>query len=133
MQCTDCLSIAQSRRGAACITGQRLAHLHMVQQAGHALHVGDWQGHCLCRLPASEGAVQPWHGVTEGEEAGVHYCTEGVARRDGGGVRNGEVIHEDLIELAGAIRMQNALLSEMLDVLAEGALWRAARRRRSEG
>src|SRR6266581_1931867 len=46
--------------------------------------------------------------------------------------RWGVVIHEDLVELAGVIRMQNALLGEMLDVLTEGALWRAARRRRLE-
>src|SRR6266704_1901717 len=46
--------------------------------------------------------------------------------------RWGAVIHEDLVELAGAIRTQNALLGEMLGVLAEGALRRAARRRRSE-
>ena len=46
--------------------------------------------------------------------------------------RWGAVIHEDLVELARVIRMQNALLGEMLGVLAEGALRRAARRRRSE-
>src|SRR6266705_1240094 len=46
--------------------------------------------------------------------------------------RWGVVIHKDLIELAGASWMQNALLGEMLGILAEGALQRAARRRRSE-
>src|SRR6266705_5755222 len=36
--------------------------------------------------------------------------------------RWGAVIHEDLVELAGAIRTQNALLGKMLGILAEGAL-----------
>src|SRR6266705_2569840 len=44
--------------------------------------------------------------------------------------RWGAVIHKDLVELARVIWMQNTLLSEMLDILAEGALQSAARRRR---